>query len=349
MLSNDVLSAVDAQVFERVWHTLFTILPLGEFDNAGIAIVGLRHSIPLEGWVLPQKLLNRVFDLYKKNQRQSSSFNEYCRALVSRCHYLVEQWGWLKCNGIIGVIFDFFASQNLSHLRNEEVYQSPQFLEDLAGRPSLAVQPEDRCFHIFLKLLALSIKRLREFKMVGYVKNLGARVWPNHDRQYLKEKDIHESDLAALRNHHDLLCTLFWCTSPELRPSVQLIEKLVVPGSSHKEACLINLRAWNQLARFVVSSGEEMTVYKPFADWQNNVFKQVLDQYSSAESDIQQQFQSMSKDASHAVSPELIKRIVNMNKQAATDVLHFSLKANLDVMRNASSLGAASLVLNKCK
>ncbi|KAI0137171.1 Mus7/MMS22 family-domain-containing protein [Xylariales sp. AK1849] len=346
MLSNDTASINDTQKMEQMWQNLFTLLPLGEFDNAGIAITGLRHMIPLEGWTLPQRLLSRVFELYKTNRRQPPSFNDYCRALISRCHYLVEQWGWRKCSGIIGTIFDFFASQNLSHLRNEEVYKSPQFLEDLAASPSLAVQPEDRCFHIFLKLLALSVKRLRKFGLIKDVRNLLPRVLPNHDRQYLKESDIHENELAALRNHHDLLCTLFWCYPRDLRPSVQTLEKLVTPGTSHKEACLINLRAWNQLARFVVSSGEDRTVYKPFVDWQNNVFKQVLDQYSSAESDIQQQFLRLAKASTNSVSPELMRRVVNMNKQTATDVLHFSLKANLDVMRHASTLGTASFVLN---
>ncbi|KAF2999181.1 hypothetical protein E8E14_005448 [Neopestalotiopsis sp. 37M] len=346
MLEPGVISLNDAQTFERLWHTLFLLLPLGEFDNAGVVVPGLRNASPLEGWNLPQKLLGRVFELYKANPRQSPSFNDYCRSLVSRCHYLVEQWGWRKPSSIIGTIFDFFAAQNLSHLRNEEVYKSPDFLEHLDGPVSLTVQPEDRCFHIFLKLVGLSIQRLRKHGLIKDVKNLKARVLPNHDRQYLKESDIHENELASLRNHHDLLCTLFWCLPQDLRPSLQMLEKLVIPGSSHKEACLINLRAWNQLARFIASTDEDKTTYKPFAAWQNNVFQQVLEQYSSVESDIQQQFLRMSKDASNGVSPELVKRVINMNKQAAIDVLHFSLKANLDVMRHARSLAAASYILN---
>ncbi|ETS79151.1 hypothetical protein PFICI_09004 [Pestalotiopsis fici W106-1] len=346
MLEPRITSLNDAQTFERLWHTLFLLLPLGEFDNAGVVVPGFRNTSPLEGWNLPQKLLNRVFELYKVNQRQSPSFNDYCRSLVSRCHYLVEQWGWRRPNSVIGTIFDFFAAQNLSHLRNEEVYKSPDFLERLEGPVSLTVQPEDRCFHIFLKLVGLSIQRLRRYGLIKDVKNLTARLLPNHDRQYLKESDIHENDLASLRNHHDLLCTLFWCSPQDLRPNLQMLEKLVIPGSSHKEACLINLRAWNQLARFIASAGEDKDIYKPFTAWQNNVFKQVLDQYSSVESDIQQQFLRMSKDASNGVSPELVKRVINMNKQAAIDVLHFSLKANLDVMRHARSLAAASYILN---
>ncbi|KAK8006188.1 hypothetical protein PG991_012485 [Apiospora marii] len=346
MFKSDFDSCVDAREFEKLWHDLFTILPLGEFDNHGVAVSRIRDTIPLEGWTMPQKLLNRVFDAYKGSQQQPPSFNSYCRGIIGRCHYLVEQWGWRKPHAVIGTIFDFFAGQKLAHLRNEEVYRSPQFLEDLAGTPSLKLQPEDRCFHIFLKLLALAIRRLRSFGLIKDMKNLIARVLPNHDRQYLRESDVHESDLAALRNHHDLLCTLFWSAPPDLRPSVQAIQKLVVPGSSHKEACLINIRAWNQLARYVVSSRVDRTIYKPFLDWQNDIFKQVLDQYSSVESDIQQQFLRLSKDASKGVSPELMKSVANMNKQAATDVLRCSLQTTLDVVRHAPSLNIASLVIN---
>ena len=351
MLGGDVASVTDARAFERMWHNLFTLLPLGEFDNSGILIPGIRSSLPLESWWLPQQLVNRIFQLYKSNPRQSPSFNDYCRGVVGRCHYLAEHWGWRKCNGIIGTIFDFFASQDLSHLRNEEAYRSPQFLDDLATSPSLAIVPEDRCFHIFLKLLALSIKRLRKFGLIKDVRNLITRVLPNHDRQYIKEKDMHETELAALRNHHDLLCTLFWAAPPDLRPSIQLIEKLVVPGSSHKEACLVNLRAWNQLARFLVSSGEEISsaVYRPFADWQKNVFQQVLTQYQSAESDMQQQLLRLSKDASRGISQTIMDSVVKANKKASMDVLHYSMKAVLDVMRHTRSLDSTSLVLQQCK
>ncbi|KAK8087220.1 Mus7/MMS22 family protein [Apiospora phragmitis] len=346
MLIPDFDKSVDARVFEKLWHDLFTILPLGEFDSHGVAVSRIRDMMPLEGWIMPHKLLGRVFDAYKGNQQQSPSFNDYCRGFVGRCHYLVEQWGWRKPHAVIGAIFDFFAGQKLAHLRNEEVYRSPQFLEDLAGTPSLKLQPEDRCFHIFLKLLALAIQRLRKLGLLKDMRNLVARVLPNHDRQYLRESDVHESDLAALRNHHDLLCTLFWSAPPALRPSVQTIQKLVVPGSSHKEACLINIRAWSQLARYVVTSRVDRTIYKPFTDWQNDVFKQVLDQYGSVESDIQQQFLRLSKDASKGVSPELMKSVANANKQAATDVLRCSLQATLDVVRHAPSLDIVSLVIN---
>ncbi|KAI1381318.1 Mus7/MMS22 family-domain-containing protein [Hypoxylon crocopeplum] len=346
MLDTDPSSISDAHTFERIWYNLFTLLPLGEFDNTGVLVPGMRNITPLEDWTLPQKLLRRVFQLYESNSRQAPSFNDYCRGIVSRCHYLVEQWGWRKSNGIIGTIFDFFASRGLAHLRNEEVYRSPEFLEHLAETPSLAIVPEDRCFHIFLKLLALSIKRLGSLGLTKDARNMLARVLPNHNRQYDKEKDIHESELAALRNHHDLLCTLFWAAPPSLRPSVQTIEKLVSPSSSHKEACLISLRAWSQLSRFVISSDADTNAYKPFADWQKTIFQQVMEQYLSAESDIQQQLSKMSKDASRNISQDMVNAVIKLNRKGAMDILHFSMKGFLSVIRHAPTLSAASFALN---
>ncbi|KAF4463536.1 hypothetical protein FALBO_9661 [Fusarium albosuccineum] len=346
MASPEAVTSLDSNEHERLWKNMFTLLPLTEFNDKGIIIAGRRHDTTIDGWVLPQKLLKKVFQVYKDNPRQSPSFNNYCLALVGRCHYLVQQWGWRKCVAVIGVIFDFFGSQNLAHLRNEEVFKSPKFLEDLSGSPSLAVEKTDRCFHIFLKLIALSIKKLNEVGSLKDIRNLIARTMPNHNRQLLKEQTIHERDLAALRNHHDLLCTLFWASPPDLRPGAHLIERLVAPASSHKEACFINLRAWNQLARFIISSGEATTSFKPFAQWRNNFFQSMMQQFDSVQSDMQQQVLALSKDTGNTISSAMIDAIVAQNKAAVMDVLHLSVTASLDVIKHASNLEAATFALN---
>lgn len=340
------VSSLDASVLERLWKDVFTLLPLTEFNDKGIIVPGKRHDSTVDGWSLPQKLLKHVFQVYQENAQQSPSFNDYCRALVGRCHYLVQQWGWRKGVAIVGVIFDFFGSQNLAHLRNDVVYKSPKFLEQLNASPSLAVEPEDRCFHIFLKLVALSIKKLQEVGALNDIRNLVARTMPNHNRQLLKEQTIHERDLAALRNHHDLLCTLFWASPPDLRPGAHIIERLVIPASSHKEACIINMRAWNQLARFIIATGEATTGFKPFAQWRNTFFQQMMQQFDSVEQDMQQQFLALSKDASNSVSSAMRDALVKSNRAAVVDVLHFSVRASLDVMRQAPDLEAATFALN---
>jgi hypothetical protein len=346
MATPEMSSNLDVTEHERLWKNMFLLLPLTEFNDKGIIVAGRRHETAMDGWSLPQKLLKKVFQVYEDNPRQSPSFNNYCRALVGRCHYLVQQWGWRKCVAVIGVIFDFFGSQSLAHLRNEEAYASPKFLDELVGNPSLSVDKADKCFHIFLKLVALSIKKLSDIDALKDIRNLIARIMPNHNRQLLKEQMIQERDLAALRNHHDLLCTLFWASPGEFRPGAHLIERLVAPASSHKEACLINLRAWSQLAKFIISSGEATTSFRPFTQWRNNFFQSMMQQFDSVQSDMQQQVLAMSKDASNTIDPDLINSMVAMNRRAVMDVLYASVTASLDVMRHAPNLEAATHALN---
>ena len=349
MLPADLDKASDVAVFEEVWRSMFTLLPLSEFDEDGVLLAQDSGRVSsFQGWDLPQRTLKRVFGLYNKNPRQSPGFNGYCRALLGRCHYLVQQWGWGRCTGILGTLFDFFGSHQLAHLRNEEVYKSPDFLEDLNAVPraQLSVEAGDRCFHVFLKMLALVLFRLRHLGHTKEIRNLVARTLPNHDRQYLKEHTVRQHDLAALRNHHDLLCTLFWAAPPAARPSVHSIEKLVNPASSHKEACLINLRAWRQLARFVAASGEANTVHREFRSWQTNVFQQVLSQYQSAAADVQQQAAALSKDKGHSFSGDMVDDVVAKNQAAAMDILHACVVGSLEVLKCAQSLQAASSCLN---
>ncbi|KAM3498827.1 hypothetical protein MY10362_007872 [Beauveria mimosiformis] len=345
-VTKDRVSASEARTYESIWKILFTVLPLSEFNSSGILIPGKRYEANGDGWMIVQQLLRPIFSIYRENTRQAPSFNNYCRALINRCHYLVQQWGWRRSGSIIGVIFDFFGSQNLEHLRNEEVNASPRFLEQLAGEPSLAIEPGDKCFHVFLKLLALSIQKLRAAGAIKDIRNLVARIIPNHNRQHLKEQTVHERDLAALRNHHDLLATLFWAAPPELRPSPALIERLVAPETSHKEASLINIRCWGQIARFIVGKGEASTAFKPFHLWRNNLFQKMVQQFDSAAADIQQQLLALPSEARHTISEDVISSMVLMNKEAVGDVLQASITASLDVMKHAAHLEAATFCLN---
>jgi hypothetical protein len=304
----------DARMMEKLWYSMFSLLPLCEFDEFGVVISSHRQEISFDNWMLPQQLLKRVFQLYSLNPRQFPGFNNYCRSIVGRCHHLMVEWGWWKCSGVIGTLFDFFASQNLSHLRNEEVYTSPRFLEELATGPSLAVEPEDRCFHIFLKLVALSIQHFRQAGDDKNTRNLVARLLPNHNRQYPKEESVHQRDLASLRNHHDLLCTLFWSAPPELRPKLFLLQELVVADRSHKEACLINLQAWENLACFILTDTQSPEAFEPFTAWQNTFSTKLLQQYFDTESEVRQQADVLSKTSNEPITEAQLETTIIANE-----------------------------------
>ncbi|POS84391.1 hypothetical protein EPUL_003124 [Erysiphe pulchra] len=305
----------DATEMEKLWYSMHSLLPLCEFDNLGRIVSGQRQTVSFDNWSIPQHLVKRVLSLYSSNPRQSSGFNEYLRSLLIRCHYLMVEWGWWKSSSFIGSIFDFFASQNLSHIRNEEVYHSPSFLEKLDTDPSLGVEPEDCCFHIFLKIVALQFLHLRQINDVKSIRNLGPRLLPNHDRHYPKEEDIYQRDLASLRNHHDLLCTLFWSMPPEQRPSITLIQDLVIADCSHREACMINLQSWENLTRFLVTSALNSNLYQPFKKWQSIFFSGVYKQFLGAEKEVRQQAEEIYQKSGNLMSEHRISEVLLTNKR----------------------------------
>ncbi|RDA92710.1 hypothetical protein CP533_1383 [Ophiocordyceps camponoti-saundersi (nom. inval.)] len=341
-----VMSSFDARDHESSWEALFSLLPLTEFNNLGILTRGQRHDPAGDGWIIPQKLMRRVHDLYRENSRQTPGFNDYWRALIGRCHHLVKHWGWRRCAKVAGVIFDFFGTQKLRDLRNEEIYRSPQFLEELDRRPCLDIEPDDGCFHIFLKLVALSIEKLKQIGASRDISNLVTRITPNHDRQHLKEQEFDARDLAALRNHLDLLSTLFWASPPELRPPASLMERLVIPKSSHKEACLVSVRSWNRISRFVVASGEASMSFGPFRQWRDAFFQQMLQQFDSVTSDVQQQLLLLTKEASRSISGVMVQTTISTNRAAVMEVLHACAAASLDVMKQTPDREAALAALN---
>ncbi|KAG4442828.1 hypothetical protein IFR05_001709 [Cadophora sp. M221] len=337
LLTTPMKDVIDAPTMEKLWYSMYTLLPLCEFDSSGVVDSGLRHRANFDNWSLPQHILKQVFALYKSNQRQPPGFNDYCRSLFHRCHYLMMEWGWWKCPAIIGVLFDFFASHNLAHLRNEELHASPSFLEQLDNDPSLAIQPEDRCFHIFLKIVALGIKHLSQADDMKSIRNLVARLLPNHDRQYPKDEVVHTRDLAALRNHHDLLCTLFWASPPSQRPSVALIQELVIADRSHNEACLINIEAWENLTRFMVTKSMNVESYKPFGLWQTAFFSSLCEQFIDAEQEARHQAVTFEKINGQVMSEARIADTISKNKRSMVVPMCRSITAMSNTIKAAKS------------
>jgi hypothetical protein len=343
LLDINMPSMNDARLMEKLWYSMFSLLPLCEFDESGVVIPGQRQEAFFDNWLLPQRMLKSVFTLYLSGSRQSPSFNDYCRALVGRCHFLMLEWGWWKCNGIIGVLFDFFASQNLGHLRNEEAYRSPHFLEELDKDVSLAVEPEDRCFHIFLKIVALGVKHMRQAGEGKGIRNLVTRLLPNHDRQYPKEEELDTRDLASLRNHHDLLCTLYWAAPPDQQPSLTLIQELVIANRSHNAACMINLRAWQQLARFVLTLSTASEAFQPFILWQNTFFSKLLNQYLEEDPDARRQASLL---GGAQISETRLQETIVKNKRSTMALLRSSVHATSYAVGFATSTNAVMAAFN---
>ncbi|KFY16562.1 hypothetical protein V492_01237 [Pseudogymnoascus sp. VKM F-4246] len=231
----------DARVLEKIWYSAFSLLPLLEFNELGVLVTRSRYRATAENWVLPQKIARRLFELYASDAEQPPNFNNYCRATFSRCHHLIQVWGWRRYGSIVGTFFDFFASHGFSHIGSEMMGTSPEFINDLDGALSSAIDSEDQCFHIFLKIVHSAIKQLREAGEAKEIRNLVTRLLPNHDLQY-QEGPSKATNTTSLRNHRDLLSTLYWAAPPEVQHKINMMLGLVNQEISKKEAYSRNAR-----------------------------------------------------------------------------------------------------------
>ena len=333
----------DVRIMEQCWQKLYTLLPFLEFDTKGVLETGRRFKIMFENWTLVKKLISPVLEVSLKNPGgQAPSFNTYCRAIFGRCLRLINDWGWRRCEAIIGTLFDFFARNNLAHLRNEESHGSPPFLSQLHKDPPLIAEPEDRCFHILLKIIGSGLKHMVQLYPEKRVRDIVWRLMPNHGRFHPKEESIRQEDLDALRNHHDLLCTLYWASPSGCRPRLSVIRNLVNLETSHREACHINIRAWFNLVQFQLSTDEPVEGLVAFAEWHDDLLSQILRQHALARIEAEDHVISAQQDGGLTVSKELLESTIARNQRQVEGILSDALvclKLAIDAAANEKAAG----------
>lgn len=335
------------QSLEKRWKSLFVLLPFLEFDSKGIIETGRRFELQCDNWTPIKQITGRVLEVYlEPNRPRHPAFNSYCRTLFARCLHLISDWNWAKCEGIIGTLFDFFARNNLSHLKNEECHGSPGFLEHLAENPSLEPIPGERCFHIFLKILAKGLLKLRSIHPAKKIRDIVWRLMPNHGRFHPKEEAIHQEDLDALRNHHDLLATLYWASPPVYRPPLTVVRNLVHVETSHKEACHLNIRTWSNLVRFQLSTQEPLTNLSPFADWHDDLVVQLLRQHTLARSEAEQQVRLTEHEGGLSVNRDMLESTISRNQRQVEAMLDDALVSLKLAIAAARDSGAAIALLS---
>ncbi|OJD26843.1 hypothetical protein ACJ73_01764 [Blastomyces percursus] len=333
----------DARELEELWHAVFTTLPLYEFDELGIFRPGQRFRETFDQWQTVKRLVSPVFDAYALPSKSSSSaFNNYCRTLFHRCFYLIDSWGWRHSQVMLDTLFDFFAANWFHNLNQEQSFGSPNFLDELDRQPTLEMEPRDSCFHIMLKTIALGLKRMADLYDKKKLRNFAWRLLPNHGREYPKDQPLRLEDLDALRNHHDLLCTLYWATPDTCRPRVETIRNLVHPATAHKEVCSINIHSWLRLVRFKLSTEEDSAGLIPFADWHASFVVDMLQQHSHARTDIEAQVASNSLFSRHTV-----EKAVTEYQQSIEFLLSNALVNLKIVIEAARSPDQAKILLEK--
>ncbi|QSS61321.1 DNA repair protein Mus7 [Histoplasma capsulatum] len=330
----------DSHELEKLWHGVFMTLPLYEFDELGIFHPGQRFKDTFDQWETIKRLIVPVFETYSlPSKRSSLAFNNYCRALFHRCFYLIDSWGWRHSKVILDTLFDFFAKNWLYNLNQEQSLGSPKFLDELDRQPRLEMEPKDSCFHILLKTIALGLKKMTDLYDRKKIRNFAWRLLPNHGREYPKDQPLRLEELEALRNHHDLLCTLYWATPDTCRPRVETIRNLVHPATAHKEVCSINIRSWLRLVKFKLSTDEDIAGLIPFADWHASFVADMLQQHSHARTDVDAQVASNS-----LFSRQIVEKAV-IEYQKPIECLLSDALVNLKIAIDATTTADQSKIL----
>lgn len=335
-------SSKDIRSLETGWHNLFTTLALYEIDQAGIARIGSRFQDTIYNWKSVQRLLRPVLnDGGSSSSTQPISYINYCRVIFRRCFNLINDWGWRDCKPILNTLYDFFAGRTLYNLTREECFGSPNFLEDLDRDPSLAVTPRDSCFHILLKIIGSGLRFISKTYEKKKVRNFAWRLLPNHGRVYPKEMPLRREDLDALRNHHDLLCTLYWAVPEGCRPRLEAIKNLVDPASSHRETCKISLRSWMRLARFKLSTDEDVSGLDPFGDWHSYFVTELLKQHSQARTEVEAQSNGDDR------FQQVVERTISQNQQQIEILLSSALGGLHSAVQLSPTLEHARRLVSK--
>ncbi|KAF1809109.1 hypothetical protein P152DRAFT_516934 [Eremomyces bilateralis CBS 781.70] len=314
-------SITNVAEFDRLWYSMFTLLPLVQFDSGGIPRTPGQHS-GANNWGLVKLLLGRLIELYPPtSQKVGTTLNEYVRAVLSRCLVLLTQWGWHRCELILGMIFDFFAKRGLSFLRKEDGHSSPRFLDDRLQTYELKPSLDDKSFHIFLKMLWFNTHWLTANLEPKKVLNIVYRFIPNHGREYPKEKAMLQSDLDALRNHHDLLCTLYLCSPTGYRLKLDWIWQLVDFSSSHIQACQVNVRTWARIARGLLEQRSEVICLKELATRFESIVSAMVSQYHLARTEAESVYDDSQGSHEGMVSEAVLRATIISNQTTVCSVL----------------------------
>jgi hypothetical protein len=342
-LSSSTSTATHINTFETAWATLFTLVPFIEVDISGIPVRDRRESFSSDSWIGVSVLLRRLFELYPSTyKKHGSSLNDYIRANVARCHRLIKFWHWQRPEQMLNAVFDFFGKNGLRQLRRESTSGSVAFFDHAAAE---ALEPNESSFHIALKCLVLGLRGMERTYTEKKIRSFVFRTIPNHGRSYPKDQPLDEESLAALRNHHDLLCTLYWAAPPPCRPKLELIRSLVSHENSHREACRVNVRAWAHLATFQLSTDEPYTSAKPFALWHKDIMHQTLRQYQLAKTEADDYLKSGVLDGTTDVSAIMVRQTMERNQEQVIATLRDCIAGTRKAMQSTKDQTAVDTFL----
>ncbi|KAH8708644.1 Mus7/MMS22 family-domain-containing protein [Phaeosphaeriaceae sp. PMI808] len=336
-LLTTITNASHIHAFESAWASLFTLVPFIEVGLFGIPVKNRKECFQGDNWDCISAMLRRILELYPSTfKKHGNSLNDYVRANIARCHRLIRRWQWQQPEQMLNAVFDFFGKNGLKPLRQEHTGGSASFLDNATKEEILVLEPNECSFHIALKCLVLGLRGMRRTYKEKKIRSFVFRTIPNHGRKYPKDQPLDEESLAALRNNHDLLCTLYLAAPSPCRPKLDHIQALVSHETSHREACRVGVRAWANLTTFQLSTDEPYTSAKPFALWHKAILHQTLKQYRLASTEAHEYLNSEVLDGTTNISVEMVKHTMKKNQEQVIATLRDCIAGMRRAMRSAT-------------
>ncbi|KAI6874162.1 hypothetical protein KC323_g740 [Hortaea werneckii] len=351
-IANDGIDTENVISMERAWYNVFTVLPILSIDETGLARTRNQLRSCPQDWTLVCRMIKQTLSLYPTTVfLRGSTINDYVRAVFTRCYILVSCWGWWRCESVLGTIYDFFAGRGLAQLDHEQSFGSPRFLEELPCRPSVEVEQKDTAFHIFLKTIVSSLHGMRKAGIYNDRK-IGSVAWrfiPNHGRVYRRDADVNQTDLDALRNHLDLLCTLYYATPPGQRLRLDLVRDLVDHATSHREACRLSVRAWTNLASFQASTDESQESLSAFVDWYQKILRTTMSQFRLAKTEAENDFAFAIAQGAVGLTDHDLTATIAANQRHIAATLVDALAGFKRTLVASKNLQTATLLIDTCQ
>ena len=296
--SKDVSDEVRS--LEMEWQGLFVTTVAMRFTPYGTIDIDKTSAIRVANWAHVKELLLQGCPSLTTGSQQAQDLPFYMRAVYQRCLSLTQKFHWFERETILDVLYDLFRHRNFG-CPPEEHYDYPEFLDHLTETTMIQIQQKDSSFCCLLKLIAVTIKDMSgqskdDPQIKRRLKNLLFRLVPNNGHVSSKYEAIEEHSLTPLKNHHDLLTTLYWVSPVQYRPRLQRFQDLVDFSESHLGACRVSLKTWTRIAKFQSSIDESLSSISALVGMLSVMVQAMVKQHRAAAHEVQAHRASWSDD-----------------------------------------------------
>jgi Mus7/MMS22 family len=110
----------NVQLLEHKWFNIFIILPFVDIDAHGTVREETRRLKVTSRWSIVEDLLRPILQAQaERRNARYATLNDYTSSVFARCFVLITKWGWIECESVIRVVYDFFARRNPQNLQFE--------------------------------------------------------------------------------------------------------------------------------------------------------------------------------------------------------------------------------------